>query len=949
MADGTARPVIFISYSHMDEPEHPREGEVQWLSFVRTYLQPAIKNGIFDLFVDEHLPGGADLKPEIERKLRACDVFILLISANSTSSDYIVDTEIKVTRDRESNEEDVCFYPVLLTPTPKVALDKFKDKVIRPHDAKPLSSFAYGERIQKMTEIADEIAEIAAKIVSLKPEPPRRGPQPSYVHISGLPETPYERLVGRDTELKCLDDAWTDDKTNILSLIAEGGAGKSALVNEWLKRLQADNYRGAETVLGWSFYSQGSKERATSADEFLNWALDKLSIEIETTSATTKGDAIAEELAKRRVMLVLDGAEPLQHGLDTQLGQLKDLGLRALLRRFAATSAAEAHGLIVLTSRLAVKDIARWQDGAAPIVNVERLSDEAGAALLRDNGVWGADRELKATAHEFEGHPLALDLLASFLKETQFGDVRRRDHVRAYLADPDNPRHDHAKRVMESYENEWLARQPVLLAIMQMVGIFDRPASRKCLFGLRRSPVIDGLTDRITNLDDKNWQRAVFRLREVRLLAPSDKSEPGSLDAHPLVREWFGEKLRQTNSTTWKAAHSRLYEPLRDTTKEKRFPRLKDLAPLYQAIAHGCQADRFQDALNEIYRKRISQIYRNGELKYYSIDSLGAIGSDLAALSWFFDKPYEVPASSLSRSDQMLVQGTAGSFLRILGRVTESIPTEYSALKLALDIEDWVNSAIGAFNLMLAELHAGELANAEKIGAQSVIYAKNSADKRLSIDAMANHAFALFAMGRRVHAKELFDQCEQIQKQFDAARFLYTDRGHHYCELLLANGEWQQVYDRAIEAMTISEGNRWVVHLAQDNLSLGRALVGISLENHQDDNLRRSKTRAADEEVSTGLSRVFVPRHKSKNCRVDLLRALASAETLETGQVQRATLTRLRRPPSQGRCDSFFAIWRSNARGSRSRAWRRSHHSMISWKRTVRRSPSRRAPNRSRS
>ena len=138
MADGTAKPVIFISYSHKDEPEHPREGEIQWLSLVRTYLQPAIKNGIFDLFVDEHLSGGDDLKPEIESKLRACDIFIPLISANSTASDYIVDTEIKIAREREAAGDDICFYPMLLTPTPKIALDKFKDKVIRPRDAKPL-------------------------------------------------------------------------------------------------------------------------------------------------------------------------------------------------------------------------------------------------------------------------------------------------------------------------------------------------------------------------------------------------------------------------------------------------------------------------------------------------------------------------------------------------------------------------------------------------------------------------------------------------------------------------------------------------------------------------------------------------------------------------------------------------------------------------------------------
>jgi hypothetical protein len=140
MAGETAKPVIFISYSHKDEPEQESDGKVQWLSFVRTFLQPAVKHGIFDLFVDEHLPGGADLNPEIERKLRACDVFILLISANSMASNYIVDTEIKITRDREANGEDVHLYPLLLTPTPKVALDKLKDKVIRPPRRKAVVS-----------------------------------------------------------------------------------------------------------------------------------------------------------------------------------------------------------------------------------------------------------------------------------------------------------------------------------------------------------------------------------------------------------------------------------------------------------------------------------------------------------------------------------------------------------------------------------------------------------------------------------------------------------------------------------------------------------------------------------------------------------------------------------------------------------------------------------------
>ena len=149
---------------------------------------------------------------------------------------------------------------------------------------------------------------------------------------------------------------------------------------------------------------------------------------------------------------MLDGVEPLQHGPGPQAGQLKDQGLRGLLRRFAAAPPKADHSLIVLTSRLAVADIQRFRTSAAPVVDVESLSDEAGAELLRDNDVWGVDRDLKRASHDFGGHPLALTLLASLIKETQNGDVRRRDHIRGLLADADNPRHDQARRVMESYE-----------------------------------------------------------------------------------------------------------------------------------------------------------------------------------------------------------------------------------------------------------------------------------------------------------------------------------------------------------------------------------------------------------------------------------------------------------------------------------------------------------------
>jgi tetratricopeptide (TPR) repeat protein len=843
----SSKPIIFISYAHADEPPPPR---IQWLTFVMKYLRPAVKHGDFEVWTDRELEGGEQWEEKIEHNLRACHIFILLVSPNSMSSNYIIDKEIRIAGERLAAGDDLRVYPLVLEPTPDAGLERLRGFNLRPRDGKPFSGFSSPRRKEHMNAAANEIAEIADKISARKrtiaPSPPPpvlpdasaavrladetpEGRKRALVHISGLPETGYERLVGRDAELKRLDEAWSDEKTNILSLIAEGGAGKSALVNEWLTRLQAENYRGADCVLGWSFYSQGSKERATAADEFLNWALVKLGVKLESTSASAKGEAIAEALMTQRALIVLDGVEPLQHGPGPQKGELKDQGLRALLRRFAAAPPRTGHSLIVLTSRLAVADIQRFKTDAAPVVDVERLSDEAGAELLRDNDVWGVDRDLKAASHDFGGHPLALTLLASLIKETQNGDVRRRDHIRGLLAETDNPGHDHARRVMESYEKEWLAGQPILLAILRLLGLFDRPASGDCLTALRAKPAIPELTHAIVGLSDDQWRRAVARLREARLLAPVDPSDPEALDAHPLVREWFGDRLKTTNEAAWKEAHSRLYAHLRDTTHEGNAPTLADLAPLYHAVAHGCRAGRYQEALGEVYRNRICRRYPDGEIEFYATKKLGAVGGDLAAISWFFDRPYETPAAALTPPDHAWVLSQASYVLRAQGRLQEALPAMDAILRMAEEAQDWNKAAIRASNLSETELLFGEvaaaIATAEKAGA----VADRSGDKSRMIVNRTTHADALGAAGGSEKAEALFADAERRQREWRPHEpFLYSLRGYLYCDLMLSQGRAAEARERAAQTIDIARRNSWVLEVALDTLTLGRAHLALA-------------------------------------------------------------------------------------------------------------------------
>lgn len=185
----------------------------------------------------------------------------------------MIDVEIETIQERQAQGHRVQIYPIVLSPFAKEAAPALLLALnLRPRLDEPLSSFSYNDRGVEISKIVSEILHMLGANATPTATPKLEPPKPTaYVHISGLPETAYERLVGRDAELKRLDDAWADRDINILSLVAEGGAGKSALVKEWLKHLQADNYRSAEAVLGWSFYSQGTKERATSAEEFIDW------------------------------------------------------------------------------------------------------------------------------------------------------------------------------------------------------------------------------------------------------------------------------------------------------------------------------------------------------------------------------------------------------------------------------------------------------------------------------------------------------------------------------------------------------------------------------------------------------------------------------------------------------------------------------------------------------
>ncbi|MCH8806059.1 MAG: toll/interleukin-1 receptor domain-containing protein [Planctomycetes bacterium] len=611
-----------------------------------------------------------------------------------------------------------------------------------------------------------------------------------------------ERLFGRNKELAQLDKVRDDPAKHLLTMVAFGGVGKTSLVIEWMARQAAAAWPGFERVFDWSFYSQGMREQgAASADVFVAKALEFFGDAQMAASAASpwdKGARLAQLVAQRPTLLVLDGLEPLQHPPGPLAGKLKDPALEALLKGLALQNP----GLCLVTTRERVADLAPFRDTTAPEWELEHLSTPASVNLLKTLGVRGTDEEFGKLVEEIAGHALTLNLLGQYLAKAHQGDIRKRDRVKFEKADR-KIQGGHAFKTMAAYE-KWLAEGGEdgarALAVLRLMGLFDRPADADCLAALRAEPAIPDLTEPLVGLEEDDWNLTLSSLADCGLVSipepPSQVSDCKShIDAHPLIREYFATQLREKNPEAWRAAHRRLYEHLKDST-EHQPDTLEGLQPLYQAVAHGCQAGLQQEACVDIYSARI---LRGNE--FYSIRKLGAFGAVLGAVACFFEQPWSRIATALSKPVQAWLLNEAAFALRALGRLTEALEPMRASLYKLEHAENWKSAAVAASNLSELELTLGQVADALHDAEQCVTLADRSGDAFLRIVDRVTLADALHQAGRRAEGMTSFGEAEAMQAERQPQHpLLYSVQGFRYCDLLLAECEraaWQVQIRRA--------------------------------------------------------------------------------------------------------------------------------------------------------
>ena len=529
---------------------------------------------------------------------------------------------------------------------------------------------------------------------------------------------------------------------------------------------------------------------------------------------------MAELVKQSRTLIILDGLEPLQNPPPVETGRIKDPALVAFLRELARQN----RGLVVITTRLAVDDLKDCVGDTVIERDLENLSDEAGAAYLRHLGVDGSDAERQDASRGFGGHALALTLMGRYLVDVFDGECCKRGLI-PHLTDEEE-KGGHAKCIMRAYE-KWFEGMPEC-DLLTLMGLFDRPAEKGALDALLAAPVIDGLTNKIQGLSNEKYKLALKHLRKARLLAEQDSHEPDTLDCHPLLREHINEQLKEANLAAWREGNNRLYEYYKSAAKE--FPdTIQEMAPLFAAILHGCQAERHQEVFNDVLWKRIKR-----QDKYYDTQILGAYGEDLAALSNFFEIPWIQPISSLESIDQASVLAWAGFHLRNLGRLGEAIDPLKAGLDTRVKLGRWERAAVSAGYLSEACLMLGNIQQAFDYSRQGVEFAERCNNLFWKGASRAIHANVLHHMGKLHEAEDIFRNIGLQRNLTNLDPYQYSVWGFYANDLLLSLGFYSEVVNKVKESLDIAiSESRSLLDIALNKLILGRAYL---LESQQEEN-----------------------------------------------------------------------------------------------------------------
>jgi len=616
---------VMISSTARDLPEHRKQ-----------IMEACQRQGMFAVRMED-LPANSEQAATASLKMiEEADIYVGLLAnrygyiPQRNNSHQISVTEMEYNRAVERKIERLIFvmdksHPITVDDVDienAAKLKTFKDRI-------------QTENIVRFFKSPDDLRAEAINSLSQL----RRPDLTKFHYVSEIPTPPEvfvahpytllqtHTLIGRRKELKLLTDWITGkelefdrhkapaDFVRIMSIIAIGGMGKSALTWKWFNDVAPQEMKGLAGRMWWSFY-----ESDATFENFVARALAYVSQrpldEVQSIPAPDRETQLLAALDHQPFLLVLDGLERVliayarmdaarlddgEVGKEKHFRKTADPRVGSFLKKLAQVKQSRT----LVSSRLYPTELETSGDDPIPgsfKIKIEGLTDEDGVELWRAFGISGSRDDVLPVFNTFGKHPLLIQALA--------GEVKRYRKAPGDFAAwrKANPNFDLSKfsKTKEAMAHvlEFALRglEPNAHKALQTIAAFRMPTSYDTLAAIsvgenKACPNEPELDEILNELEDRGlvgWDKRANRY-----------------DLHPLVRGvvWngLGDDTRRVVYATLHA-HFEAVPMIDDYLKVSS---IEDLTPVMELFNTLIGLGRYDDAF-AVYRDRFENaaLYR---------------------------------------------------------------------------------------------------------------------------------------------------------------------------------------------------------------------------------------------------------------------------------------------------------------------------------------------------
>ena len=387
---------------------------------------------------------------------------------------------------------------------------------------------------------------------------------------------------------------WWDNPApadRVLALVAAGGTGKTALIEQTLRYIEGRRRPGGLFV--WSFYEDQKTEAFLRAacqyfedqpsDDRGGW-LERLQIALDDGKPH---------------LIILDGLERVQsEGIGGRIrGELDEHSVKLLLQSIA-------RGLkqtrAIITTRFDLIDLHSWANQGYRRIMLDDLDAPAARAVLRAWGVHGSDYVIDRLAQSVGRHALSVSVLGSYLGTYWKGDPAHAPDFELGEAQVSEKTAARLARVLSEYAKKLSDRERDLLA---RLSTFSRGVDISLLLSLSQAggPVAASLA----GCTEGTLQGILAALRQQGLVFTYRKRDDDQYSAHPFLREYFHSLLGVPAHDVHEVIRASLAPGL--ASRPSRLPNDPVLLDRYDAlIEHTRLAGRLEEAI-KLYRSALGE------------------------------------------------------------------------------------------------------------------------------------------------------------------------------------------------------------------------------------------------------------------------------------------------------------------------------------------------------